>query len=110
MQANWPNLTSGGMYHGWLPSALSLAAGCGPLRSRGAAVRVGNSWQWTQLPDCKSSTIVPPIALVLFSALVLPHPPRKCCTTNKEGKKGCSRFGGMQVSEKAGFLVGKKNR
>lgn len=41
MQANWPNLTSGGMYHGWLPSALSLAAGCGPLRIRGAAAACG---------------------------------------------------------------------
>lgn len=41
VQANWPNLTSGGMYHGWLPSALSLAAGCGPLRSRGAAAACG---------------------------------------------------------------------
>ena len=30
-----------------------------------AAVCGGSSWQWTQLLDCKSSIIVPVIALVL---------------------------------------------
>lgn len=31
VQANWPILFGGGMYHGWLPQVLSLVAGCGLL-------------------------------------------------------------------------------
>lgn len=90
-QANWPNLARGGMYHGWLPLALSLAAGGGlPRRTagpRGRGCVQGNSWQWTQLPDCKSSTIVPPIVLMFLEELVLSSPPAKGMLNHKQRKE-----------------------
>lgn len=76
----------------WLPLAVSLAAGCGlPRRTagpRGPLLRVGNSWLWTQLPDCKSSTIVPPHCAGDFvGAGCYLAPLRKCCTTYKEWRR-----------------------
>lgn len=79
------------MYHGWLPRVLSLMAGCGLLwrtaEPQGHCCVLGNSWQWTQLLDCKSSTIVPHIALVLAWKLPVSHPLRNTKPQNKRIEK-----------------------
>lgn len=76
------------MQNARLPLALSPAAGSGLLwraaGPQGHGCVWGNSWQWTQLPDCKSSTIVLPIEFQCVCAI---KPQRKCATTKRGGKK-----------------------
>ncbi len=53
----------------------------------GPLLCVGNSWQWTQLLNCKSSAIVPPSVLVLVQKTVVFHSLRKCRTTSEEWRR-----------------------
>lgn len=92
VQANWPNLARGGLYHGWLPLAFSLVAGCGlPQRTAGPrghySVR-GTAGNGRSCSIVNQALLFPPIALLLLWYLLLSRPRRKLWIRRKQKHAG----------------------